>query len=136
VPNSLCALVGMMLNGPNIQEQSSYSSIPAPTLTISQLVMFNSSARRRQSTVDPTKHSHNRETPVPVYLGVLMHTKTRKRDLVDNLFHLGLSISYDRVLNISTELGNNMCRYFQNQGGQFAPLNLRVVCSLPVQWIT
>jgi len=31
---------------------------------------------------------------------MLMHTKTRKRDLVDTLFHLGLSVSYDRVLRL------------------------------------
>ena len=80
VPNALIALVSMILNGPNIHEQSSHSSIPAPTLTISQLLQFNSCARRRKSTgsVQSTKHSHNRETPVPVYLRVMIHTKTRR----------------------------------------------------------
>ena len=64
VPHSLIALVSMILNGPNINEQSSHSSIPAPTLTISQLLQFNSCARRRKSTgsVQSTKHCHNRET--------------------------------------------------------------------------
>ena len=37
---------------------------------------------------------------------MMVHSKTRKRELVDILFSLGLSISYDRVLSISTELGN------------------------------
>jgi hypothetical protein len=50
VPNSLIALVSMILNGPNIKEQSSHSTIPAPTLTISQLLMFNSCARHRKRT--------------------------------------------------------------------------------------
>ena len=31
----------------------------------------------------------------------MVHGHTRKRELVDILFHLGLSISYDRVLDIS-----------------------------------
>ena len=46
--------------------------ISAPTLTISQLMQFNSCACRRKSTgsVQSTKHSHNRETPAPVYLSV------------------------------------------------------------------
>jgi len=29
-----------------------------------------------------------------------MHTKTRKRDLVDTLFHLRFSVSYDKVLRL------------------------------------
>uniref|UniRef100_UPI00358DDBC2 uncharacterized protein isoform X2 n=1 Tax=Myxine glutinosa TaxID=7769 RepID=UPI00358DDBC2 len=85
--------------------------------------MFNSCARRRKSTgsVQSTKHSHNRETPVPVYLGVMMHTKTRRRDLVDELYRLGVSIAYDRVLSISSELGNNICRYFMLEGAVCPP---------------
>ena len=45
--------------------------------------------------------------------GVLIHHKTRKRELVDALFELGLCISYDHVLSISTILGNNLCRQFE-----------------------
>ncbi|KAJ8387987.1 hypothetical protein AAFF_G00147780 [Aldrovandia affinis] len=80
--------------------------------------MFNSYARRRESTstTESTRHSHNQETPLPVYLGTLIHTKTGKRDLVDTLFHLGLSISYDRVLSISTDLRDRICRFFQKEG--------------------
>ena len=81
VPNAIIALVSMILNGPTIHEQSSHSSTAAPTLTISQLLRFNSCACRRLSTgsVQYTKHSHKRETPVSVYLGVMIHTKTRRR---------------------------------------------------------
>ena len=50
-----------------------------------------------------------------------MHTKTRKRDLVDILFHLGLSISYDRVLSISTDLGNKICHHFQKEDAVCPP---------------
>ena len=40
VPTSLLiALISMILNGPSIQEQASHSSVSAPTLTISQLLM-------------------------------------------------------------------------------------------------
>ncbi|MPC31423.1 hypothetical protein E2C01_024713 [Portunus trituberculatus] len=84
----------MILNGPTIQEQSGHSSASTP---ISQL-MFNSYACCRQSiSIESITHGHNRETSLPVYLGMLMHTKTRKRDLVDTLFHLGLSVSYDKI---------------------------------------
>lgn len=58
---------------------------------------------------------------MPVYLGVLIHTKTHRRDLVDELYRLGLSISYDRVLSILSELGNNICRYFLLEGAVSPP---------------
>ena len=45
----------------------------------------------------------------------MVHSKTRKRELVDILFSLGLSISYDRVLSISTELGNKVCYHYQHE---------------------
>ena len=38
--------------------------------------------------------------------------KTRKRELVDNLYELGLSISYDHMLDISTDLGNKFCHRY------------------------
>ena len=54
--------------------------------------------------------------PSTVYLGVMIHSKTSRRDLVDELCRLGLSIAYDRLLSISSELGNNICRYLQLEG--------------------
>ena len=43
VPASLLALVAMVLNGPNIEAKSSTSAVPQTVLTISQLLMHNSS---------------------------------------------------------------------------------------------
>lgn len=43
----------------------------------------------------------------------MIHMKTCKRALVDTFFDLGLCISYDRVLDISTELGNKICHHYE-----------------------
>lgn len=113
VPNSLMALVSMILYGPNIKTQSSHLSPPQATLTLSQLLMFNTFARCRDGSSNSLMHRQERETPLPLYVGVLIHSKTRKRELVDDLFELGLSISYDRVMSISTILGNTLCHQFK-----------------------
>ena len=42
----------------------------------------------------------------------MLHANTRKRELVDTLSGLGISISYDRVLRISAEMGNGVCQNF------------------------
>ena len=120
MPISLLALVTMVLNGPNIKCQTRSSSVPQPALTLSQLLLYNSTKRYKENATDNVRHSQQRETPLPIYLGVMLHTKTRKRELVDTLFHLGLCISYDRVLKISPELGDKTCRYHE-QGKVVCP---------------
>ena len=86
-----------------------------PALSLSQLIMFNCINRSKESSKS-LHHSKSRETPLPVYLGMMVHCQTRKRDLVDKLFHLGLSISYDRVLAISTSLANGLNEQYEEQG--------------------
>ena len=116
VPASLLALVTMVLKGPNIKVQGEAATRTSsqPARSVSQLIMYNSSASSRENTKQ-TRHSKERETPLPIYLGTLIHSKTRKRELVDILFHLGLSISYDRVLDISTDMGNKICQYYERE---------------------
>ena len=53
------------------------------------------------------------ETPLPVYIGVMLHVKTRKRDLIDRLHVLGISISYDHVLRLSSDMANAVCEHFK-----------------------
>ena len=115
LPTSLLSLVAMVLNGPNIKTQSTFSSVSQPALSISQLLLYNSCKRYKENAKDMVRHSQQRETPLLIYLGIMLHTKTRKRDLVNTLFNLGLCISYDRVLNISTELGDKICYNYEQE---------------------
>ena len=103
----------MILYCPNIKTQSIHSSTPQVVLILSQFLKFNSFARCRGDSSHAIKHMERRETPLPQYLGVMIHTKTQIRELVDALFELGLCIYYDHVLNISTILGNNLCDQFE-----------------------
>ena len=103
-PRSLAALMQMILAGTNIQNQTASTedvSLSAQSLT--QLVTFNTLKRGRTET-SGIRHNIERETSLSLYIGLLIHTKTRKRDLVDALFQHGLSFSYDRVLQASTDI--------------------------------
>ncbi len=124
VPNSLVALVSMILYGPNIKTQSSNLVTPQAALALSQLLVFNSFALCRGGSSNSLIHHQESETPLPLYVGVLVHSKTRKRELVDALFELGLNISYDRVMSISTILGNNLCHQFEIEKN-VCPSNLK-----------
>ena len=48
-----------------------------------------------------------------MYIGQLLHAETRKRGLVDKLFILGISISYDRILRLSAQIGNSFCQLYR-----------------------
>ena len=56
-----------------------------------------------------------REPPLPVYLGLLLHGETRKKGTINKVYDLGLSINYNRALAISTELGNQVCARFHDE---------------------
>ena len=81
-------------------------------------MLFNTSIRRRccEAAGSAYYHSRDREPPLPIYLGLMTHAETRKRTLVDKLYSLGLSISYYRVLELSTDLGNSVCSRFESEG--------------------
>ena len=102
VPKSLVALVSMIMDGINIKKRET-DDVKQATLSLAQLLQYNSCVRRRLGSTG-SNHSKDRETPLPVYIGMMIHGHTRKRELVDILFHLGLSISYDIVLDISMDM--------------------------------
>ena len=79
VPVSLLALVSMVLNGPNIESQSSCSTGSQHARTLSQLLLYNSSKHHRNEPTDSFRHNQQQETPVPIYIGIMVHSKTHKR---------------------------------------------------------
>ena len=112
VPQSLMAVVAMVLDGPNIKSQSRETCQAA--LSVAQLMKYNCTSRRRHDSMG-SRHNKARETPLPTYVGLTVHARTRKHELVETLFDLGLSISYDRVMAISTAMGNRVCEQYHRE---------------------
>ena len=50
---------------------------------------------------------------MPIYVGLQLHAHTCKRELTDNLCRVGMSISHDRVLQLSTDMGNTVCKMYK-----------------------
>ena len=125
IPASLLSLVKMILYGPNIEEQECSSAKVQAALTISQILQYNIRARCRDKEVKQERRSKCHETPLPIYIGISVHAKTQSRDLVEALHNLRISISYDRVLAISTDLGNEVCRSYTEESA-VCPSNLRL----------
>jgi hypothetical protein len=115
VPPSLLALVNMIFDGTNIADQTQLMDSPTKTaaLTIAQLLVFNSVKHARAGKSSGTvRHSRDRETPLPLYIALKIHGVTRMRGLIDTFFSLGLCVSYDRLLNLTSDIANSMCERF------------------------
>ena len=52
-------------------------------LSMAHLLKFKSIKHGRRSADGSVKPCRNQETPLPLYLGVLMHVKTRRKQQVD-----------------------------------------------------
>ena len=46
-------------------------------------------------------------------LVVMLHVKTLKKELIDRLHALGMSISYDNALRLSSPVANAVCEHFK-----------------------
>ena len=122
VSSSLKTLVPMVISGANVDNvKNPYFKQQA--LTVSQLMMFNSMIKTH-ITSSQAFHTIKRVSPKAVYLGQLLHSKTRKLDMVHKMSHLGLSISPDRLFDISAKMGNKAIAVFEQEGVVY-PLNIR-----------
>lgn len=99
IPSCLLQFVGMIEHGADIKSQLRFGASKTD-LAISQLLQYNCYARYKEGAATH-RHSKVHETPFPVYMGMSVNGKTRKRTLVEMLHEHGISISYDRVLEIS-----------------------------------
>ena len=126
IPKTLLRFIQVVLRGTNIQTDAGNSSTKQADLTISQLTMYNSYIRQRKDRKSITAyHSKAREMPMAVYLGLLLHSQARQKNLIDKLYSLGLSVSYERVLEIETGTGNKICERFELEKTVCPPTLLR-----------
>ena len=111
VPQSLVMLIAMIIYGTNIKDKT--SDLSQPALSLSQLIMFHTCIRRRHQPSSHTRHSEQRETSLPLFVGALVPSRTRSKDLVSTLYRVGLSVSYDYVLGLSADLSNTTISHFK-----------------------
>ena len=120
IPTTLTTFISMLLNGPDVQHQDNQES--QACLTISQLVCFKIKSRRPSS--ESHRYFKDRETPLPLYIGLNIHIQTRSKKILNGLDKLGISISYKRVIEVENSLGSAIYKRFEDEG-IVRPLQLR-----------
>ena len=105
-PVSLRVLVDMILRGSNINREPAERDPNQACLTIAQLIVFNSNLREH-GTASRYRHTRAKECPVPIYTSLKIHGMTRDKSLIDAFCQLGLFISYDSLLSVSSDIANH-----------------------------
>jgi hypothetical protein len=111
LPTTLKSLV---LSGADLMDQDSADS--QACLSVSQTVLFNCKKSKKKDSAAKVRHSSEHEPPLPLYIGLNVHTQTRSKKLITQLYELGLSISYDRILQIENQLATAVCRDMEKKG--------------------
>ena len=106
VPYNLNLLISVILYGPNLSDEENDINSQS-CLTISLLIMFNSKRRQTNPETGSTRHSAISESPLHLYIGLNIHSLVRSKRLIEQLYSLGISISYDRVMQIEKETSSN-----------------------------
>ena len=115
VPHSLVMLLQMILEGSSIKDQLDVAKNNYAQ-SIAELIKFNSVKHKRAAGDAFSRHNRHQETPLPVFVGLSVYAQTRKKSLIDQLFHLGLSVSYDRVSGMVSGVSSSVCDYFNSVG--------------------
>ena len=120
----LLVLLSMLINGEvNIKEKCSQA-----VLTLSGMVKYNTQKLKKSThALNHRHHKRERETPVSMYVRLKLYLTGRSKTIIDHLFHLGISISYDRVLSITKSLYGVLHRNYVQQN-IFLPTNLQKGC--------
>ena len=118
-PASLTGLVLMILGGTKIQAQTENNHVvKTAALSMSDLLTFNAGKCSRKESISPlTSHSIERETGLPLHIGLLPDNKPRKRDFIDILFVKRLiKVSYDLILQLKADVAISAITSFEQSG--------------------
>ena len=77
-----------------------------------------------RSKTGQTRHTKSHEQPLPLYVAFSIHGSTRSKTLINKMYHLGLSVSYQRILELEESLATSISEIFEKDG-YVAPACLR-----------
>ena len=112
VPVSLIMLLQIILEGTNVSllDDNKTRNI---AVGLSKLVKVNAIKRKREQSVLHVRHKYSQETPLTVYIGLYIHSKTRKKSMVNKFSLLGLCISSNCVDEIQSVITQNVCQQYR-----------------------
>ncbi|CAG4960105.1 unnamed protein product [Parnassius apollo] len=99
VPPLLLASLNMIIYGTWYPEECRATE---PALAIAQLVMFNYKSKAPSGNI--MQHDKEHEPPLPLYSALEVYGRTRSKTVIDDLHKRGLSVSKNRVREVTSAL--------------------------------
>ena len=93
-------------------------------LLVSHLMKFNTFIRAKKDSSSSYQLTQ-RDLPLPVYLGLMIHNKIRDLSLIEKLLRLGLCISKHRLSQLSISMGNTVIETTERDD-MVLPMNLKL----------
>ena len=109
-PAPLVSLCSLLIDGADPREKS----VSQAAKTVAQLIMY--SYRKKSGNAINRRHNKERETPAPVYIGLKLYATVRAKTLIQKLFVLGISISYDRCVDICNDIATSLLEKYDRDG--------------------
>ena len=128
VPKTLLTLLDVLLQGSSsieekvAEDQVSIRARVKVACTISQLICSN--AAKQTSNALTLYQRKERETPFPLYMGLKLHANDRQKMTISTFHALGISVSYDRVMDVRRGLALSVSRRFA-EDGVVVPSNIK-----------
>ena len=66
-----------------------------------------------------TRHTLSRELPLPIYIGLDIHQQTRSKRPITQFHCMGISISYDRVMDLEKKIALSVYKRFEEEGVKY-----------------
>jgi len=104
------------------EDQASISARFRVVCTISQLICSN--AAQQSSSARTLYQMKERETPFSLYVGLELHASARQKGTINTFHEMGMSVSYDRVMEVRKELAISVSMRFA-EDGVVSPSNIK-----------
>ena len=110
VPIHLLHLLGLILEECKQYDKGS-NNTEDMVVKLAQLIKFNAvKDPRRNNASEKNCHSKQNEPLLPLLIGLSIHSQTRKKEIVEFLASQGLSVSYNRVIEIEDDITKQLSR--------------------------
>ena len=93
IPYNLKLLISMIIFGPTLCNEECVNIDSQACLTISQLIVFNAK-KKSPSDNKSSRHCLDREPPLPIYLGLNIHSQARSKKMIDQLNGLCMTVLF------------------------------------------
>lgn len=132
VPEELRSFMNVILQGPsilrdqrNIEMDNHVQGRTRIACAISQIVIYNTyHGTHHVSKTSTIRHRVEHETPFVLYKGLKMHGEARLKKQIENAHQVGMSVSYDRVMEVKRAVARAVCKRHA-EDGVVLPTNMR-----------